>query len=329
MNKNKFKIAVLCGGFEPESYASNLTGRNVLKALKNAGFVKSFKLNVDMDVVKNLQINKPDFAFLTTFCKWGEDGVIQGLLETLNIPYSGSGVETSSLCKNKFLFNRFVSGCGLYSPKNYFYGNRLDYVKCDKKIIKMPCIVKAVYQGYSLGTSLVRNIKQLNRACNVAFKFSTKITIEEYIAGREFTVGIIDIYKSKNNFERFILPIIEIKFRGTHIIQSSLVKDNPGLMEEIIPAKISSKEANKLRKQSLTLYEKLGCLGVARFDVRQSRKNNKFYFLENNTCPGILNYKQSDLPKQLKSFNISLEMYVEQMIEVGINRPENKLEQYL
>jgi D-alanine-D-alanine ligase len=163
----------------------------------------------------------------------------------------------------------------------------------------------------------------------VAFNFSTKITIEEYIVGREFTVGIIDIYKSKNNFERLILPIVEIKFKGTHVIQSSLVKDNPNLMEEIIPAKISSNEVNKLRKQSLMLYEKLGCLGVARFDVRQSRKNKEFYFLENNTCPGILNYKQSDLPKQLKSFNMSLEIYVEQMIEVGMNRPENKLEQYL
>lgn len=319
INKNQFSIAVLHGGFEPESYGSNLTGENIYKALISSGYKNVRKIFVDKKIIKNLQIIKPDFAFLTMFCKWGEDGVIQSLLEVMNIPYSGSGIEASSLCKNKFFFNRFVAGCGLSAPDSYFCGNKGDLNKNTLHIM-FPCIVKPLYQGYSLGTSIVKSMKELRRAARKAFLFSTKITIQEYIKGREFTVGIIDTPVSG----QIVLPIVEVKILG-HDIQDTEVKDNPNLLEEIIPARLTGKEEATIRKESLELYNQLDCLGASRFDVRLG-KNGKFYFLENNTCPGILSYEMSDLPKQLKAAGISLEKYVDNMIKVCLNRPQGKLE---
>lgn len=318
--KHSIKIAVLSGGFEPENYCSNLTGDNILAALKNAGFKHTYKLQVNKNIAQKLINDKPDFAFLSLFCKWGEDGVIQSLLEILDIPYSGSGVETSALCKNKYFFSKFVRGLGLHTPQTYFYGNEQEYHQFDIKGLIYPCIVKGVYQGYSLGTSLVQSKTKLNAAIKSAFEFSAKITIEEYIDGKEFTVGIIDI----PNKEPLVLPIIEIKFKKIKI-QNTEVKDNPDLIEEIIPAPLTSRERATLSSQSLHLYNKLGCLGVARFDIRQ-KSNGVFYFLENNTCPGIISYEHSDLPKQLKSMGISLKQFVEYMIIAGLNRPETKRE---
>lgn len=319
INKNQFLVAVLHGGFEPESYGSNLTGENIYQALIKSKYKRVQKVFVDKDIIGNLQKIRPDFAFLSMFCKWGEDGVIQSLLEIMDIPYSGSGVEASSLCKNKYFFNRFVAGCGLYAPDSYFCGNEDDLNK-NSLHIKFPCIVKPLYQGYSLGTSIVKSMKELKRATRKAFLFSTKITIQEYIKGREFTVGIIDTPGSR----QIVLPIVEVKILG-HDIQDTEVKDNPKLLEEIIPARLTGKEEATIRKESLELYNKLGCLGVSRFDVRLGI-NGKFYFLENNACPGILSYEMSDLPKQLKSIGISLEEYVDNMIKVCLNRPQGKLE---
>lgn len=320
LNKNKSKVAVLLGGFEPEAYASRLTGNNIYKALCNLGYKHVEKINVDKNVVSVLQKSRPDFAFLALFCKWGEDGIIQSVLEALNIPYSGSGVETSAICKNKFFFNNFARANGFLAPTVYFYGTESELKNFPIAKVLYPCIIKPVYQGYSLGVSLAKSGQELKMAAQKAFLFSTKIVIEEFIDGREFTIGVIDIPGKSS----LALPIVEVRMKQ-HLIQNTEVKDDPSLAEEIIPALISKSESKKLKELALDLYKKLGCLGVSRFDVRQGKKGN-FYFLENNTCPGILNYEQSDLPKQLKSMGISLEEFAQNMIKAGLNRPETKLE---
>ncbi len=318
INKEQFKVVVLHGGFEPESYGSNLTGENIYRALKNVGYLKVKKLFVDKNIISNLQKTKPDFAFLSMFCKWGEDGVIQSLLEVMNIPYSGCGVEASALSKNKYLFNRFVVGCGLNAPDSYFAGYKSEFEN-NKSKIKYPCIVKAFYQGYSLGTSLVKSPKKLKQAMDLAYLYSTKVTIQEYIPGREFTVSVIDRPNDK-----FVLPIAEVEILG-HEIQDLEVKDNPNFLIETVPAKITKKQELLIKTDCLKLYKELGCFGVTRFDIRLG-KDGKCYFLENNTCPGILNFAMSDLPKQLKAEGMSLGKYADNMVKMGLRRPEEKLE---
>ncbi|OGC68882.1 hypothetical protein A2415_05570 [candidate division WWE3 bacterium RIFOXYC1_FULL_39_7] len=322
INKKHFKVAVLCGGFEPEHYASMLTGNNLLKALQNAGFTQTKLFDVNTSIISQLVEFKPDFAFMSLFCKWGEDGVMQGALEALEIPYSGSGVEASAICKNKYFFYAIANSLGIKTPKVYFYGTSNEY-HYEKPTIKYPCIVKPSYQGYSLGVSLIAEQKDLDLALKKAFQFSHRTAIEEYIEGKEITVGIIDT--PDNN--TVVLPMIELKFKH-HKIQDSDVKDDPSLMEEIMPAKISKELEEKISSSALKLFKKIGCQGVSRFDTRVTNAE-EIYFLENNTAPGLLNYEQSDLPKQLQKKGISLESYVEYMIINGLNRQTNKLEVFI
>jgi D-alanine-D-alanine ligase len=296
-----------------------LTGKNIFKALIGAGYEQSKIFDIGPKTLKELVDFKPNFAFNAMFCKWGEDGTIQGFLEVMGIPYSGSVVEASSICKNKFNFYSMAKSVGIRAPEVYFYGCKDDWDKSLMKI-KYPAIVKPSYQGYSLGVSLVENKDDLNSAIEKAFVFSRKITIEEYIDGIEYTVGVLE--KAKEDYE--VLPIIEIHFKKAKI-QDTEAKDDPSLMEEILDAKIDPIIRNSLEKAAVKLFKLIGCNGVSRFDMRLT-KEGEVVVLENNTCPGLLNYEQSDLPKQLKAKGYSMEDFVEIMIKRGLEREENKLE---
>lgn len=321
INKEKFRIAVLAGGFEPEHYASMLTGKNIYKALKKAGYKKVKLIEVNSKVSQKIKKYKPEFAYIALFCKWGEDGVLPGFLEVLGIPYSGSGVEACCLSKNKYNLYSLAKSININAPKIYFYGDKLDW-KNQNKLLKItyPAIVKPSYQGYSLGVSLVENNNDINLAVKNAYKFSRLITIEEYIDGPEYTVGVLET--AENTY--LVLPIIEIKFKKTKI-QDTETKDKPHLIEEIIHERLPNEIKQQLETTAINLFKLAGCVGVSRFDFRIN-KDGAVVLLENNTCPGLLSYQHSDLPKQLKYVGMEMEEFVELMIQSGLRRKDNKLE---
>lgn len=319
LDKKHMRVAVLCGGFEPEHYASTLTGQNIATALRNSGFGHVAIIEVDTQIVDRLQVDRPDFVFLALFCKWGEDGIIQGLLETLEIPYSGSGLEASALCNNKYLFTLAAKAIAIPVPKTIRCRTEVEANQIVNQF-SLPFIVKPVYQGYSLGVRLVENEQEINGAIAHAFRYSTEIVIQQYIPGRELTVGVVDV-PGKG---AIVLPIIELKMKKP--IQDTEVKDDcAAFMEEIIPAQLTRSVQRKIERLTLKLYQTIGCLGTSRFDLRLDKDDCPF-FLENNTCPGILNYAQSDLPKQLDAAGISLEAFVDYMVITGLNRKPMKLD---
>jgi len=316
MVNRKIKIIVLQGGFEPECFASRLNGETIYKALLSAGYENVQQVEVDENIISVLGNTSPDFAFISLFCKWGEDGVIQSLLEILKIPYSGSGIEASSLCNNKYLFSMFAKGIGIQVPKTKLF---LSGDEIDSNSIKYPCVVKPLYQGNSVGISFVDNEVQLNDAVDTAFQHGNSIILQEFIKGREFTVGVIDIpYKGAR-----VLPIIEMKLGRN--IQDNEIKEKDILIEEVVPAEISEKEREELERDSLLLHKRSGCLGVSRFDVRQDKQGN-FFFLENNTCPAVMDLETNDLPRQLTAANISIENYVDNMVQIGFDRRAAKID---
>jgi D-alanine-D-alanine ligase len=310
----KMAIAVLCGGFEPERESSFMTGKNVLKAVHEAGFLNSYILEVNTDVIHQLIQKKPDFAFISLFCKWGEDGVIQGALETLGIPYSGSGVEASVLCKNKYIFSNFVRSVDLNSPKSFFFDSSKELLEQYKSLISFPFIIKPARQGYSLGVCLIKNEKGLKSAAQAGFMYGSGIVIQEYIQGDEYSVGVVKTDKP----ELEVLPIIEIDLKGREI-QDFDTKDDPTLIEEIIPARLEPSRYKAIQEQCISLFKKLGCLGVSRFDIKVTA-DERIYFLENNTCPGIVSYENSYLPRQLDYAGYTLKDYVTFMIKSGYKR---------
>lgn len=316
MNRKKLNVVVLQGGFEPECFASRLNAKTIYEALLSAGYENVKLVDVDENIIPVLCELSPEFAFISLFCKWGEDGVIQSLLEILKIPYSGSGIEASSLCNNKYLFSMFAKGIGIHVPETKLYSSK-DEVK--NTLLKYPCVVKPLYQGNSVGISFVDNENQFSEAVDTAFLHGTSIIVQEFIKGREFTVGVIDV----PNEDTRVLPIIEIKLGRS--IQDNEIKEKDMLIEEIVPAQISKCEKKELESASLLLHQKSGCLGVSRFDVRQN-KHGKFFFLENNTCPAVMDLATNDLPRQLTAANISIEKYVDYMIIAGLDRKSAKID---
>lgn len=317
--RKKLKIVILEGGFEPERSASKLTGETIFRGFVEAGYKSVTRLNVSEDIIKQLLAIKPEFAFLSLFCKWGEDGVIQSILEVLGIPYSGSGVEASAICKDKFAFSMFAKGCGMNTPRTELF-SRYDQVMENRQLVQYPCVVKPVFQAYSLGMSLVKDELSLKASVIKAFKFSTKIVIQEFIEGREFTVGVLDI----PNKGTVVLPITELKLQRSTLDLES--REDSTLVETVIPADLSAKDRFVVERDARLLHLYLGCLGVSRFDLRRKTSDGKFYFLEDNTCPGMLSFEHSHLPKQLKAAGISLGQYVDSMVITGLLRKETKID---
>lgn len=319
-NRKNMKIVVLTGGFEPEKFAASLAGENIKKGLIDAGYKNVHLINVDRNIIKNLQRTKPDFAFVAMLCKWGEDGIIQSLLEIMGIPYSGNGVETSSICNNKYFFTQFVKACGFKAPNSLIVSDLEELKKIPGKI-KYPCIIKPAYQGYSIGVFLIKNKNDLVKKGKESFQFSSKIVVQEYIEGREFTVGLIEV----PNKGPLALPAIELKVRGKEI-QDMESKDNSHeFIEKIIPAHLTKYQQKKLESISVELFRLLGATGVSRFDIRLNKKG-EFYFLENNSFPGIPNINTSYITTELKAAEISFEDFVDFMVVSGLNRKEMKLE---
>jgi D-alanine-D-alanine ligase len=319
VDKQNFKIAVLQGGFEPERVPSILNGGNIALALSDSGYAQVSQVDVDYSIIDRLQEIEPDFGFVSMFCKWGEDGVLQSLLEIMRIPYSGCGVEASAICKDKFAFSMFAKSLGIDVPDTRMFETYEELLDNTGEL-KYPCIVKPAYQGYSLGITNVTQAQDLEAAAKEAFLFSTRVVVQDFIDGKEFTIGVLDI----PDRGPVVLPIIELKLKRP--IQSVEVKEGKGLVEEIIPAEMTEEEQNTLEALTIKLYKALGCSGVSRFDVRQESSSGKFFFLENNTSPGLISLLDSDLPKQLHAAGIPLEQYVDYMIISGLTRPQTKLE---
>jgi D-alanine-D-alanine ligase len=312
LNKSS-NIVIITGGFEPEKHAASITGKATYNALKNIGYLNVYIINIDSHIVTRLKKTKPDFAFISVFCKWGEDGVIQGLLEVLGIPYSGSGIEASAICNNKFFFTSIVDSLGISVPKTKLYLS-IDEARKNIKKVSFPCVIKPVYQGYSMGVSVINKMEEIEDAINKAFQFSSSIILQEFIKGREFTIGVID-HPSKGSV---VLPITEFSFKSINDVS---MKDND-MGQGKIPASLTKKQLQKLSDQVLMIYKNVGCNGISRFDVRE--RENKFYFLENNTFPGLSN--ESYLTHQLKAANITLEELMEYLIINGLSRKPTKLD---
>jgi len=268
------KIGVLCGGSSHEREVSLKTGDAVYKALVSLGLNVS-KLDVDRDIALRLTKEKINLAFIALHGKLGEDGTIQGLLEIMGIPYTGSGVLASALALDK-----------AYTKEVFYYHNlpMAKYRLLEKKVeasgnilgdLDYPIIVKPAREGSTIGVTIVREPSGLDSAINIAFGYGDKILIEEYIEGREITVGILGDEP---------LPVIEIVSKTA--FYDYRAKYEPGMSEHIVPAKLPREQYELAQYLALSAHRALGCRGVTRVDMVMD-KEGKIYLLEVNTIPGM------------------------------------------
>ena len=292
----KMKIAVLFGGTSSEREISILTGRAVVFALKRLGAkVVGIDFDGSPEVIKRA---KPDFVFIALHGALGEDGCVQGMLNLMKIPYSGSGVEASAVCMNKVLTKIILKNNNLPTPK-------WKEVSLDSKIENVtftyPCFVKPVSQGSAIGVSFVKNKKELTAALKTALKYDKKALIEDYIKGTEITVSVLGDK---------VLPAVEIVPKGEFYDFKSKYKK--GCSNHIIPPNISKSALLLAREYALKTFKCTGCEVVARVDMIVP-KNSIPQILEINTVPGMT--ETSLLPDSARAFGINFDELVLKIVE--------------
>lgn len=292
------KIGVLLGGVSEEREISLKTGSAVLKALLAKGY-KAVAIDAGKDLAGELVKKKIEVAFLALHGRYGEDGCVQGLLEVMGIPYTGSGVKASALAMDKIAAKKVMACHGISIPRSY---------QAEKpSSIRFPVIVKPASQGSAIGVSIVRKKTELKKAFDAAKKFGGGILIEQFIEGRELTVSILD-----GN----VLPIIEIRPKeGFYDYKAKYTK---GMTDFVVPAKISKPVEKKVAKEALGAYEALDCKGAARVDVMLDKKGAP-YVLEVNTIPGMT--ELSLFPRSAASAGMDYGAVVERMLKgAGLNK---------
>lgn len=282
----KIRVAILMGGENSEREVSLMTGKEMKKHLSKKKY-EIVEINLPRDLSKIDQTI--EIALIALHGKGGEDGVIQGYLETLGIKYTGSGVLASAIGMNKKIFR-------MVAEKNHFL--------MAKETKKAPCVVKPSNGGSSVGVSIVKNDGELKNAINKAKKYDNEVIVEEYLKGTEVSCGILG---------NEILPVIEIVPKN-HFFNYE-AKYTKGMSEEICPARLSNIITKKIQTETKRIFKIIGGRGYVRVDFIV--KNDKIYVLEINTLPGLTS--NSLLPKEARAIGISYSQLLDKIIELALN----------
>ncbi|MCL1971751.1 MAG: D-alanine--D-alanine ligase [Endomicrobia bacterium] len=296
--KNK-KIGVLYGGTSSEREISLKSGKAVINAMKKLK-LKVTAIDVDKNVAEKIRKEKIDIAYIALHGPIGEDGTIQGMLEVMGIPYTGCGVFASSASMNKSISKDLFKCAGVLTP-DWFVLKKFEMIP---EIKKYPVVVKPVDQGSAIGISIVKKASELAAAAKKAFKYGDEIIVEQFIKGKEITIGVLD---------GEALPVIEIVPKGKfYDFKSKYAK---GGSKHIIPAKISKNAYNHAQYNAEKVYKSLKCRAVCRVDMIVDQ-NGKVWVLENNTVPGMT--ETSLLPDAARACGISFEELVLKIIESSL-----------
>jgi D-alanine-D-alanine ligase len=342
----KLKVAVLMGGSSAERNVSLSTGRQILNALDSARYsvyaldTGSGEVSLPSGALGNARVltfeeastgankltiegsgesvteltelgrlptaGRPDVVFIALHGPGGEDGTVQGMLELLGVPYTGSGVLASALAMDKTMSKRVLTSAGVLMPRDVVA--RRGHPTPDVSGIPMPLIVKPSRQGSTFGVTVVNSVEELNQALDTAFQYDDTALIEQMISGTEITVPII----GNENLE--VLPIVEIvPAKGFYDYEA---KYTPGATEEIVPARISDVLSAKAREIATTCHRTLGCRGMSRTDMIVSPAG-EIYTLEVNTIPGMT--PTSLLPRSAEAAGITFPRLLDKLIELALD----------
>ena len=304
------KIGILMGGPSTEREISFKSGKAVHLALGQLG-LEIEVIDIETDSLKEnkrlIKSRKIDCAFLALHGRFGEDGSIQKILEALKIPYTGSGVLASRLAMDKIASRRIFEVHGLKVPR-YKVLNKSLRGKARKAYADFgfPLVVKPAAGGSSIGLSIIYKAKELDKAIESAFSFDERIIIEEYVKGRELTVGIL---------EERSLPVIEIIPKKTFFDYEA--KYHAGLTDYVVPAKLKESLAREVKNAALTAHKLLGCFGCSRVDIILDEGSSP-YVLEVNTIPGLTS--TSLLPKAAGAVGIHFDELCLKLIKLAYEK---------
>ena len=294
-----------------EAEVSRRSGKNCFGALQRLGFKNAELVEVDKNIAQKLQDGKYDYAYNALHGKYGEDGCIQGILEILQIPYSGCGVMSSAICMNKEYTKRILSTHPEIPLAKSAFVRKGEDVMEKTKNLKYPVFTKPVSEGSSFGMTKVNSKEELKAAYDEAVKYNDDVLIEEFINGVFVTVGVLE--KDGKNFATEILEI-----RPKNEWYDYEAKYTPGMSEFILPANLSKELTEKVKQIAVIAHETAGCRGVSRVDFMISDDGIP-YVIEIITSPGMT--ETSDLPAQSKIMGIDYDNLVEIILSgAGLNK---------
>jgi len=270
--KNK-KIGVLCGGLSAEREVSLKSGAAVHGALVSRGYDAAL-IDVDRKLAGTLAEHGVDLAFVALHGRYGEDGAVQGLLEMMGIPYTGSGVLASALAMNKIFAKAAFAASGLLVAP-YRVLTRGESPAPETLDFPFPVVVKPSQEGSSVGISIVKSPEELAAALELAFRYDREALIEQFIEAREIQVGILDDQA---------LGAIEIVPRNE--FYDFEAKYTPGMAEHIFPAPLEEDLYREALEIGARAHRALGCSGYSRVDLLVTSQDECFV-LEVNTLPGM------------------------------------------
>jgi D-alanine-D-alanine ligase len=296
----KKKVAVMMGGLSREREISLKTGKAIQKALTEKGYTV-IPIDVGNDIAEKLVKEKIEWAFLALHGRFGEDGTIQGMLELMRIPYTGSGVLASALAMHKIMTKKFFLCEKIPTPRfEVFHREEITKDLPKKNSLPLPVVVKPAREGSTIGISIVQKDEELGPALKKAGEYDEEILVEEFMKGREITVGIL---------ENIPLPIIEIVPKsGFYDYYSKYTK---GETQYILPARIPREKYLYAQEISLKAFQILDCSGVARVDLMTDENENP-YVIDVNTMPGMT--ETSLLPKAASYAGIPFGDLVERIL---------------
>ncbi len=293
------KVAVLMGGNSAEREISLISGKAIFAALQNKG-VDAELIDTQQDFIQKLQEGNFARAFIALHGRGGEDGTIQGLLEHLRIPYTGSGVLASALAMDKVRCKRIWQSMGLATPPFSVWtpgSSAEDYIK----IFGLPLAVKPVYEGSSVGVTRVNSAADFTAACELAAQYGT-VMVEPWIIGDEFTVCILG--------DR-VLPSIQITAQEAFYTYNAKYFSEE--TKHICPGLSVPNDETNLQNLALAAFKAIGATGWGRVDFIRD-VNGDFWMLEVNTAPGMTPH--SNMPLAAKVAGLSFDNLVLEVLSL-------------
>lgn len=298
------KIGVLLGGLSSEREVSLASGNAILKALREKGYNPA-AIDVARDVAGKIRDAAVEIAFIALHGKFGEDGAIQGLLEVMGIPYTGSGILASAIGMNKAVSKQVFRSSGLLvGPYEVLSKSETGRAEAVFEAISYPAVVKPNAEGSSVGVNLVFKKADAGSAIEDAFKYGDEILIEKFVKGKEVQVGILG---------NRALGAIEIVPKRAFYDYAS--KYEPGMSEHFFPARVPDAVYNRTLEAGLLAHKAIGCKGYSRVDFIIDDSGAP-YILEVNTLPGMT--ATSLLPDIAKGVGISFPDLVEEILRLAI-----------
>lgn len=298
--ESEIRVAVLMGGLSSEREVSLRTGAAIEAALRRKGY-RTLAIDVREDVAEVLMRERPDVAFNGLHGKFGEDGAMQGILEYLRIPYTGSGVLASGLAMDKVLSKRlFLDEAIPVAPYAVIQSSALQDALKRAESFSLPVIVKPRAEGSSVGVTLVRSHAELAGALDAAFAYDDAVLVESFIRGREIQIGVL---------EGRVLGAIEVKTKNAFYDYEA--KYTAGKTDYIAAPDLPADALEKMAAYSLRSYEAFGCEGAVRVDFILDEAGVP-YILEVNTLPGMT--ELSLFPKIAAQAGIAFDDLVETLL---------------